>query len=67
MLFKVWRGLEILVKYCENEKGDFVPGHDQIWAGPPYPFDPESVDDEDKAELDRLGWFIDEESWSRFC
>ena len=67
MLFKVLRGLEILEKYCENERGDFVPGHDQIWAGPKYPFDPESVTDEDREELGRLDWFIDEESWSCFC
>ena len=66
-MFRIMQGLEILAKYCENERGDFSAEHDQIWAGPAGSFDPESIDDEDREELARLDWFIDDGSWSHFC
>ena len=66
-MLRILQGLEILAKYCENEKGDLTAEHDQIWAGPTGSFNPESVDEEDFIELKRLGWFIDEDSWSHFC
>jgi len=60
---QVIEGLEILVKYAANKDAhDFAAGHEQIYYGE----SDWSISEDDKKRLDELGWFIDEDSWSRF-
>lgn len=59
---KIAAGLAILSQY----EGHCVAAeHDIIYAGPD---DNEAIDEEDKVELESLGWFIDDEtdSWCHF-
>lgn len=57
-------GIEILDKYAEDDSHKHVYAqHEKIWAGPA---DAEVVSAEDKARLEELGWFVDEESWCCF-
>jgi hypothetical protein len=61
---KIIAGLTIIAKY--TGKGDFpcAAEHDIFYAGP----SDLAMSDEDRAELERLGWFIDKESdsWAAF-
>ena len=56
----LFMGVSILAKYQDPE-GDVVCAvHDKLmccWAALPLTPD-------DKAEMERLGWFVDEESWA---
>ena len=45
------RAFEIFAKYPGSD--NVMPGDDVLYAGP----DPDSVTEEDKAELGTLGWF----------
>ena len=56
-LFFIIRGLDILSKYCGGY--DIGADHDVIYAGP---YDISVIDDEDKKELEKLGWHIDSEA-----
>ena len=56
---KLIEGLNILAKY--EPKGNVEPGLDTIY-GP----GPEEPSPEDKAKLDKLGWFWEEDSWVHF-
>lgn len=60
---EVMGGLKILEKYDTGDGHEFLrAAHDQIWAG----IDASAVSAEDRAELERMGWFVSEEAWSRF-
>lgn len=54
---KIYRGFEILRSYGQVE---LAVAHDQLWAGET------DVTENDRAELEALGWFEDEDSWSHF-
>jgi len=56
---KVVEGLQLLVQYPGSS---ISVEQDQIWAGP---FE-EDVGLEDKEKLEQLGWFIDEDCYSKF-
>ena len=62
---RIKEGLDILSKY--NEDGDFAAEHDQIFVGDNA--EDMKISKDDLKELDKLGWFIDEEfdCWSHFC
>ena len=49
-----------LIIFTEKSRFDIYAEHDQIWIGG----EEKSKND---ARLDELGWFWDEESWSRFA
>jgi hypothetical protein len=53
-------GLEIIMRY--DTLGLAHAEHDQLWAGDENSV--ENMTDKDKETMDRLGWFISEESWS---
>ena len=55
------KGVNIIEKYVEQDGFDMHSEHDQMWFGE---FD--AVSSEDSAELEKLGWFEDEDSWSCF-
>jgi len=57
---KILRGLIIISKY--DAKSDFASERNQIWCGS----EDLEFSEKDKKELDELGWFIDEDSWSCF-
>lgn len=61
----VIRGLEIFAKYGGGERHAVNAQHDEIFSGPA---DGHTISDADLAELDRRGWFIDEEhdAWAKF-
>jgi len=59
-LQKVLRGLIIISKY--DADSDFAAEHDQIYCGS----EELEINEEHKKELDELGWFTDEDSWSCF-
>lgn len=54
--------LTILAKYEPDSSYCFE--HDQMWACRDTL---EGMSDEDKKRLGELGWFHDEESWSKFA
>lgn len=57
------KGVNIIAKYIpEDEKDSYGvhSEHDQLWFGA----DEWVTDENDRIELDSLGWFIDEDSWS---
>ena len=57
------KGVNIIAKYIpESEKDSYGvhSEHDQLWFGA----DEWVTDENDRIELDSLGWFIDEDSWS---
>lgn len=62
---KFLKGIQIIGRNApnyENTDADVHVEHDQIWFG-----DEKWVTDPiDIAALEKLGWFIDEESWSCF-
>lgn len=58
---EILAGLKILSAYGEGAD-NFRAEHDQIWAGP----DADKVDAADAGLLEAFGWFVDEESWSRY-
>lgn len=56
------RGVAIIGKYVNPEKYGVAAEHDQIWFGKAdLPLTQEEV-----KELEDLGWFISEDSWSCF-
>ena len=55
------RALEIFEKY--ERDSSVRTEHDQLWCGPDEDVE---MSAEDKAELEELGWFINEGSWSHF-
>lgn len=57
---KVLRGLIIISKYDANSA--FAAEHDQIYCGS----EDLEISEKDKKELDDLGWFTDEDSWTCF-
>jgi len=58
---QIVRGINILSKYPDC---DMAAEHDEIWFGPN---DPDVVSEEDKAELETLGWYVyDGMGWKRF-
>lgn len=62
-------GLTIIEKYTEHAQqyGDeFHAEHDQIWVGN-YEETFSQMTDEEKARMDELSWFEDEEGWATFC
>jgi hypothetical protein len=62
---KVIEGINIIYNSIpEDNTGEyyFHPGHDQIWVGK-FEW---ITNDVDKARLEELGWFEDEDSWSCF-
>lgn len=56
-------GLNILLKY--EPDGDCAAEHDVFYVGGGKP---EDISEEDRAELEKLGWFWDDslDSWSTF-
>ena len=58
------RGLEILEKHTDPTKHLICAEHDQIWAGG----DPSLYSENERTELEAIGWFVDDEapSWSHF-
>ena len=56
---RILEGLQILLKYFPV--GDFSAEHNQVWAGGV------KISESDKARLEELGWFLDEETYSHFC
>lgn len=58
---KIRKGLELLEAYGAD---GITAEHDQIWAVGDY--HAAQVSTEDAGELKGMGWFIDDEAWSRF-
>ena len=54
--------IEALTILNKDPDASFAVGHDQIYAGGAQ----DKVSEEDAERLKALGWFIDEESYSRF-
>ena len=59
-LQKVLQGLQIFAKYGG---GDIASGHDMIYAGPPAGVE---MSEEDTKALQELGWFFENEWWSKY-
>lgn len=55
-------GVAIIGKYQEKNNYGVSVEHDQLWFGS---FD-SVTDEKDKARLEELGWFEDEDAWSCF-
>jgi hypothetical protein len=53
------KGIDILDKYNDDEDYAISAVHDKLLAGP----EADQVSEEDAAQLKKLGWFVDEESW----
>jgi len=60
----IFLGLQILNEYAEKEIS-INPGHDQIFAGLEES-EYKGMSEEDIQKMFKLGWFIDEESFSIF-
>lgn len=60
---KIIEGLKILLKYHPDAQVDAQ--HDLLYAAGPKP---EKLDEDDRAEMQSLGWTYDvrEDSWKRF-
>lgn len=60
----ILESIQIFRKYASSGTDTFpmYPAHDQFYAGP----NPEIVSDEDKARLEALGWFVEEDSFCIF-
>lgn len=56
------RGFEIIKKY--EPDANLEPAHDQIFVGD-YATS-EKMTEEERKEMEELGWFEDCESWSHF-
>ena len=56
-------GMEIISRHippCKNESYNIAVEHDQIWFGEGSWV----TDENDKASLKEMGWFIDKNAWS---
>lgn len=57
---KIIQGLTIINEHDPDT--DFCADHDQIWCGDIRKFPADA-----KNQLENLGWFDNENSWSHFC
>jgi hypothetical protein len=55
--------IAIFNKYGEYSNEEFAADHEQIWIGGP---NEDELSEADREAVDKMGWFIDEDSWSHF-
>jgi hypothetical protein len=62
----IFEGLQIITRRMTEDEFNgytFNPGHDQIWCGK---YEPDRMTAQELKDLESLGWFESEESWSIF-
>lgn len=59
---RTFDGMAIIVKY--EPQAELAAEHDQIWFGE---YQPDRLTDDERETMKKLGWFENQESWSRFC
>lgn len=61
-LKEIIEGMQILIKYCDPDSHDCAAEHDEIYfGGEDLP-----ITEEDKAQLEKLGWHLGDVGWMRF-
>jgi len=63
---RVLRALTILSGYCEPEKLELIPEHDEVWIGHEIP--PEKLSEEDRKRMEelRFRWDAGIPAWHGF-
>lgn len=62
----VMEGMKIIFRYASDGEisgHNFHAEHDQIWCGS---YTGDKMSQSDLKEMEQLGWFEDEEAWSKF-